>query len=553
MRQAADNISDFQHESIVFDRRLSNVRTQAGHLISFVFPTWIGQKEDEFNTVIINGVVVSLSFELGKENDNPQFPGHFEIHGEKFNLPEEVKQMHEQGIASLKRFKAGKVKTIVGADIPSKPKVLYLSSVRVKLDTKLKPVAEKAQLDCFEELLAKVNDMTSRDIKMTVEHSHIILEIPATWVLQDITAITKATNKNAATALPKIKYPVAFPSLRSRLVLARNEIAATYIIEDFDIVPGDKPDTDKVEVLLVDPNDRTNNHYLSYSCVYAETQAKMLHPLIIRVLPVDGSDASCDSHRTFAQDYIQKNLSKWGLWKICDGKKGFKIMTEPLEKGGKPAWMTVSDAIEAEDHRIISFESGTAVINDRVEHIYHPFKDHDEGINLLDIPPEASITSLIFNAVIGNAESRSGNKTVELYFAAKNGYEIDLNKLPLFAPMPYPGRPVVDVVNDEWFLGTAGKSAEKKHAEKTVLRWVSITTAFRNFYLWAVSSGKNPLFKGKTSQEIREMVECRRFPQLVEMFNLMVFGLTSQNPTRRSKWSSWFAASVLGVDPATIA
>jgi len=86
-----------------------------------------------------------------------------------------------------------------------------------------------------------------------------------------------------------------------------------------------------------------------------------------------------------------------------------------------------------------------------------------------------------------------------------------------------------------------------------VLRWVSITTAFRNFYLWAVSSGKNPLFKGKTSQEIREMVECRRFPQLVEMFNLMVFGLTSQNPTRRSKWSSWFAASVLGVDPATIA
>lgn len=547
---ASDNLADFIDESVVFDDRRSDVRTQAGHRISFVFPSWIGQKAEDFQPVIINGEAIYLTFEAGQENDNPSFSGSFKIHDEKFSCGKDVSLMHSQGLASLKRFKAGNFRTVVGADTPCKPKTVFLSYVDVRLDTKLIPIGENLQLELFQQLLNKVNAMTGRTINMVPYHSSIVIRLPATWILQDLTAIAKAANRDPTTATPIIKKPIAFPHLKSRVSLNKDGHASIFIIEDFEIVGGTR-----VEVLLVDPEDRTNSSFLTYSQVYAATEKDLLNPVIVRVVTPAQLSPFDDSHRSHAMDMIQKNLSRWGLWKICEGKKGFKIMVEPLDDSNSDSWLLTDEALKSENHRIISFESGVAVTPEgkRLE-VTSEASDQSSNnteestVDLKKIPKDYKIESLVFNAVIGNAETVINGKTTELYFAAKNGQDVSFDRVPLFSAVPCPGRPVVDVVNDQWFLGVAGKSVEKKHAAKTVLRWIAITPAFRLFYLWVTSSGKNPLFKGKTSDEIRALFVCKRFPQLVEIFNFMILGLHTANPTRQSTWTTWFCRDVLCLD-----
>lgn len=546
MRNApSDNLSQFIDEPVVFDDRRSDIRTQAGHRISFVFPSWLGQKDDEFQPVIINGEVLSLTFDLGQKNDSPVFSNSFKIHDEKFPCGKDIIDMHSQGVASLKKFKAGNFRTAVGADTPSMPRTVFLAYVDVRLDTKLIPVGEHLQLAMFQGLLNKVNAMTGRSIVMITSPSSIIIHLPTSWVLQDLTAIAKATNRDPSTATPIIKRPFAFPSLRSRVSVNREGKATISVIEDFEIVGGNK-----VEVLLVDLEDRTNSSFLTYSQVYAVTEKDLLNPAITRVVSPTKMSPFLDSHRTEAMEMIQKNLSRWGLWKICDEKKGFKVMVEPLN-GSTDAWLLTVDALKSPNHKIISFESGVVVSpeGERKGVVSNVGDSADENVvDLQSIPADYTIESLVFNAVIGNAESVVNGKTAELYFAAKNGQDISFDRVPLFAPVPCPSRPVVDVINDQWFLGVAGKSVEKKHAAKTVLRWVSITPAFRHFYLWVTSSGKNALFKGKTCDDIRALFECRRFPQLIEMFNFMILGLNPSNPTRRGSWTLSYARDVLCLD-----
>lgn len=549
----SDNLSEFMDEPVVFDDKRSDVRTQTGHRISFVFPSWIGQKDDEFQTVIINGEVLSLKYELGQENDNPVFSGSFKIHDEKFPCGKDISAMHAQGTASLKKFKSGNFRTVVGADSPCKPKTVYLAYADVRLDTKLIPVGEHLQLAVFQALLNKVNAMTGRSIVMVPEPSAIVIRLPATWILQDLTAIAKATNRDPTTATPVIKKPIAFPCLRSRVCLNRDGRPSIYIIEDFEIVGGTK-----VEVLLVDLQDRTNSSFLTYSQVYAATEKELLNPLITRVVSPHQTSPFLDSHRTEAMDMIQKNLSRWGLWKICDEKKGFKVMVEPLN-GAVDSWLLTNDALKSPNHKIISFESGVVVSpsGERKNVVASlPENDDPEGsanvVELQNIPEDCKIESLVFNAVIGNAEAIVGGKKTELYFAAKNGQDISFDKVPLFAPVTCAGRPIVDVINDQWFLGVPGKSVEKKHAAKTVLRWVSITPAFRHFYLWVVSSGKNPMFKGKTADEIRALISCPRFPQILEMFNFMILGLHQGNPTRLGPWTTAYCRDILCLDMSQV-
>lgn len=556
MSKSTDNLDTFLESPCVFDNQRSEVNTQVGHQVSFVLPTWLNQKADEFETVIIHGEAVYLKYSLGQEIEKFSFGKGFQIHGKTYPLSKSARFLHDKGVAESKRFQDFDGVTVIGAEVCRPPKVIYLEYVHVTINPRQVSDVNGRSYD-LEAMCNKINKATGRNLKSTFDpvlNEHTLL-VPGSWILQDLTAITRGS-ENESKTIPIIKYPLAFPSIGSRLSFRQGGEVRNAWIEDFDIVSNGH----KVEVLYSEMNDRDSTDFLLYSNIYARNKSELLNPAIVRVVSPQDYLKIKENYLEDVRQYIFKHLTRWHLWKICPGKKGLKVLasTIPKKKGEKPKsqWLMPSQAIERSDLNIVSFEGGevqlesdgvtssrTIVYRDNIDPIVA-----GATIHFHDIPEEAKVTSLIFNAVNGHAETVVGSNRMECFFSTKNCEQISMNHAPLFAPQPCINRATVDVAQLQWVLGYPGKSKEEGHEDQTVVYWTAIPEALRNFYIWVTRRGNHSLFNGKKISEVRAIFESDEFPMLVEIFNLMVLGYTPKNPTSTSDWTEWFLQDIMCIN-----
>lgn len=587
----ATNLPLFTDKISVFDLDRSEVNVMPRHVVSVVLPTWIDQDADTFDPAIVKGTVLHMDFKQGKPIREFDIGKGFVIHGRTYPLDKEAKAIHEKGTLEAKRFDANKGKTIVGAEECALPHVLYLDQVTITLHQKYVPEDRVNKLGA---LVIKINQALCRELTVSFsdDGKTVELTVPSSWILQDLTAIDEhnreVLNPKAAqeskgkkkgksdeeeqdvkklVPIQEIKYPIAFPSLGSKICFTRDGDAIHAIIEDYDIVDGGK----RVEILCVRTDDHSKN-FLGYSFLYAETKAACFNPCIVRVISSTDYAKIKDTYLEDARAHFTKQLSRWSIWKVCDGKKGLKAFASerPANKGekGKSHWLTADQIVEAAadpDVTISSFEGGEVKREDgtilsiryreRADRI-SPI-DLDETIHLASIDKTMEILRLYINAANGHAETVIGHKKTELFFSTKTYEEISVQDVPLFGPRAPASRPSIDLINTSWFLGYTGQSREEGFENQTVVYWSVVDDAFKNFYIWVIRQGEHALFKeqkggktvAKSARAIRAMFESDEYPCLVEMFNFLCFGYTESNPTKDSTWTLWFLENILCVNP----
>ncbi len=547
----SDNLDSFRDGSYVFDNEHSDVRVLAGHRASIVFPTLPTAQSTDLHNVILKGEVVALDFSAGREITTPKFRKGFTIHAQNYPLWPLAKAIHEKGIADGKAYVAGTGVTIIGAEASECPKVLYLDKVHLKLDSDIVTTNPALlRLTC-----ERVNDITGRQTYLVEMGGALILVAPAAWVLQDHTAILQGAKQDPKTAIPIIKIPVVFPTIGSKILYSNSSQEMRFaIIHDFEVVGGGT----RVEITVTDSHTGESIN-LPYSRIYVTRMEDVLHKQIHRVITPKEYATIKTSYIEDGRDLIFKQLTKWGMWRICTGDKGLKVLTATYTKDKKTKpeykWMFPTEVIGRTDLNLVSFDDGDVTIDGKPHRITYRSERADPTANeiyLHDIPLEAArveLTSFRFNAAIGTAEiTLAGGKKATCYFSTKNGMDLSMSSTPLFAPLQPTGRPVVDVKNFEWVLGYTGKGKEKGHEADTVLYWTYVTPGLRNFYTWVSRRGQHESFVGKKSAELRVLFECTLYPNLVDAYNFMVDGLRPTNPTRYSAWTTWFVRHCLAID-----
>ena len=561
----SDNLDSFREGSYVFDNEHSDVRVLAGHRASIVFPTLPTATSTDFHNVILKGEVIGLDFSASQEIATPKFRKGFSIHAQTYPLWPAARALHEKGVADGKAFLAGTGVTIVGAEASECPKVLYLDKVHLKLD--LDVITADPQL--LRLTCERVNQVTGRQTYLLAVGENLILVAPASWILQDHTAILQGAKQDPKTAIPIIKLPVVFPTIGSKILYSdANQENRFAIIRDFDVVGGGQ----RVEVTISDSHTGDSTSML-YSRIYVTRMEDVLNPKIQRVITPKEYATIKITYIEDGRDHIFKQLTKWGMWRICSDDKGLKVLTATYTKDKKTKpeykWMFADEVIGRKDLNLVSFEDGDVTIDGKSHRIKYRSERSDPlvpEIYLHDIPLDKSkdetkegaksrvtIDRFCFNAVIGTAEIVvAGGKKVSCYFSTKNGMDLSMSSTPLFAPLQPTGRPVVDVKNFNWVIGYQGKAKEKGHEAEIVLYWTYVTPGLRNFYTWVSRRGQHESFVGKKSAELRALFECSLYPNLVDAYNFMVEGLKTTNPTRFSAWTTWFVRHCLAIDQSDL-
>lgn len=552
-----DNLDSFREGSYVFDNEHSDVRVLAGHRASVVFPTLQTAQSTDFQNLILRGEVVALDFSAGPEITTPKFKKSFTILGQNFPLWPAAKAIHEKGVADGKAFAVSTGVTVIGAESSECPKLLYLDRIHLKLDDG-SIESGLLRLTC-----ERVNQITGHQTYFVEVGGSIILVAPAAWILQDHTAILQGAKQDPKNAVPIIKVPVVFPTIGSKILYTdANQEMHFAVIHDFEVVGAGT----RVEVTVSDSHTGVTSN-LPYSRIYVTKMEDVLNPKIHRVITPKEYANIHSSYIEDGRDHIFKQLIKWGMWKICTGDKGLKVLTATYtkDKKAKPEykWMFPDDVIGRTDLNIVSFEDGEVTIDGKSNRITYRSERADPSVSeiyLHDVPKskdakekdedsKVKITSFRFNAVIGTAEiGLPGGKKLSAYFSTKNGMDFSMSSTPLFAPLQPTGRPVIDVKDFNWVLGYTGKGKEKGHEAETVLYWTYVTPGLRNFYLWVSRRGQHESFVGKKSAELRALFECTMYPNLVDAYNFMVDGLKPSNPTRFSAWTTWFVRHCLAID-----
>jgi hypothetical protein len=558
-----DNLESFRNGSYVFDSQHSDVRVLAGHRASIVFPTLSTPTETDFHNIIVRGEVVFLEFAASRELATPNMTKKgFTIHGQSYPLWPAAKSIHDKGVIDGKASLLSTGVTIIGAESSECPRLLYLSKVHLMLDAD----SFDGRPEILRNLCPTINTITGRQTSVIELSGTFILIAPAAWILQDHTAIAQAAKNDSGKAVPIIKRPVVFPTIGSKILYVDETNSSHFaVIKDFDVVMNGT----KTQVVIIDSQTKKES-LLPYSKIYVTREEDILNPRIQRVITTKEYPAVKTTYIEDGRDYIHKQLTKWGMWRICTEEKGLKVLTStwPKSKKEKPEcrWLFPLEVIGRDDLNIVSFEEGDVTIDGKPRRVTYRSERSDpttDDIYLHDIPynkeeakldaeekpkTSCSIDRLCFNAVIGHAEIIVAGKKQQVYFSTKNGMEMSMSSTPLFAPMQPTGRPVVDVKNLTWVLGYTGKGKEKGHEEKTVLYWTTVTPGLRNFYNWVAGRGKHEHFTGKKAAEIRAMFECQLYPNLVDAYNFMVDGVKTTNPTRGSPWTTWFVRHCLAID-----
>jgi hypothetical protein len=605
------NLDEFEDIACALDQERSEIRTLPGHQVSFCLPAWHDQDPDTFDPVILRGETIYLQFGLGDESDKFSMGKTVSLHGELYNLPKEAKAIHERGLLEIKRFQLNNGRTIVGAEPCRLPKVLFLEYVHVRLHTQhTLDGHDKLKVAKLQTLVDRINARAvDRKLEIEIMGQSLIMIVPGSWIVQDLTAIdqhnrrlldtpngkpskgngkvTKAKEETendgkdvspeAVEAIQVIKYPLAFPALGSKIVYKTEGAVARAVIKDFDIVGNGS----RIEVLCHREDNPSAREFLMYSRLYASSEETMLNPSIIKVNSPSKYKKIKDTYLNESREYFVRRLGKWNVWKICQGKNGYRVLAsiknEAREDGGKKGkevkngkdtkkggrdekspkknhWLPPAQAIERDDLNITSFETGSVTLADGTP-LRVVYKEHvdpveeEETIYLHDIPEDATINSLVFNAVSAHAETNIGGKRVEVFFSTKFAEDISVQSDPLFEPRPCTDRSVVDVISLKWVLGYAAKSRETSHSEQTVVYWAAVPEAFRNFYIWVIRMGNHGIFRNKTVSQVRLMFECEEYPCLVEMYNFLLYGYGAENPTRDSRWTHWFLQDIMCIDP----
>lgn len=551
----SDNLDSFRDGSYVFDNEHSDVRVLAGHRASIVFPTLPNAQSTDFHNVILKGEVVGLDFLPGREIPIPKFRKGFVIHAQTYPLWPFARALHEKGVAEAKAFNTSTGITVIGAESAECPRLLTLHKVHLKLDEDVVTAnPQLLRLSC-----ERSNQITGRQSYLVEVGGALILVAPATWILQDLTAIQQGVKQDPKTAVPIIKVPVVFPTIGSKILYTDAAQESRFaVIRDFDVVAAGT----RIEATITDSH-TGDLIRLPYSRVYVTRMEDVLNPKIQRVITPKEYSAIRTSYIEDGRDHIFKQITKWGMWRICSGDKGLKVLTATYtkDKKAKPEykWMFAEEVIGRTDLNLVSFEDGDATIDGKSHRITYRSERSDPNsteIYIHDIPkedkalkPGVTIDRFCFNAVIGTAEiAVAGGKKISCYFSTKNGMDLSMSSTPLFAPLQPTGRPVVDVKDFNWVLGYTGKGKEKGHEAETVLYWTYVTPGLRNFYTWVARRGQHESFAGKKSAELRVLFECALYPNLVDAYNFMVDGIRPSNPTRFSAWTTWFIRHCLAID-----
>lgn len=78
---------------------------------------------------------------------------------------------------------------------------------------------------------------------------------------------------------------------------------------------------------------------------------------------------------------------------------------------------------------------------------------------------------------------------------------------------------------------------------KTNLKWFYPSNSFRLLHLYITSKGENPMFEGKSHDEIISRLGNENY--LVDLFNLYVFGTSDENSTLKSEFTKQFISKFL--------
>ena len=564
-----DNLGLFRENPLVFDEASSDIRTMSGHLVSFILPKWVSHKMGEFETVIMQGTVVYLEFTRGDEvpmnsdlkeskEQKPEFK--FDgiiIHGVHYPAWNELKEVHNMGVKAMEFYKvAGRTPMkIIGTETPDAPCFGVLDNVLVRMNINIPP-KDSSQFLTMTSVVEEINDACQREVEISLSDEGVFIKIPASWILQDRTAVLDGVKKSKL--IPVITKPDAFPSIGSKIFYGGFDENFHGIVKDIDIVSNGS----RVQVELADRNDDKRRITILYSNIYG-TEENYLNPSIIQTISPKKYLSVKTWYREKILSHVTSQLKKWDVWKISRGDMAMKVLTIKTDKDGKrsPHFIAAHHAIGRTDLDLVSFETGTVSIEGKEYTVVRSDRDMDDNsIVFFDIPKEAQASSLVFNAVIGTAEktlfSNGQNKTVQSFFSAENGVNITCSGTPIFSSIPSTKRVTVDVVNLKWVLGypkiITRKGKNGKPESQSTLFWVAVPDQFRNFFTWVNSAGNHSIFKGKTVSEVREMFTCKEFPHLVELFNLMCHGLTDKNPTRSEKWTLDFIRNEMFIDPKDI-
>lgn len=552
-----DNIGDLGEGEFVFDDK-SEVRTLVNHHVSFVLPLAHGQPLPQ--PTIFQGRVVFLEFGLGQENRDPKFSGEFAIDGQKYKLPKTWGAIHRRGVEMAKRYSANEGVVVLGAEEVHAPTGLCLDLVHINMGK------SGYNTQDWTTLIDAINAATNRKLKVIQVPNSQVLVVPATWILQDLTAIGEGRAKDAKTARPQITIPkYAFPVLGSKIVYTENQEQCTGVVRDFDVVKNG----DKVEVLLVDPEDPDNVNFLLYANIYAKSEKELRNPVIISVVtPHDqlkikeiNKESGLPNFVITAQNYIFDRLKGLWIWTVDTDELKVLASEYPSNQGrgkqekAKTFWVTPQEAIENSNLRVVSFEGGEAYIDGVCWRISHnerkdALSQREHVVDLHDLTEEADVTSLVFNAVLGTAKTMVGNKQIKSFFSTFNGLELSMTSAPLFQMQTPTGRPCVDTKQLQWVVGYQAKGKQKGYEDQLVVYWAQIPEAFKNFYVWVMKRGdpNYKLFQGKTISQVRDMFVCDEFPNLVDAFNFMTAGVSAKNPTRDSAWTNFFISKCLHLE-----
>ncbi len=582
MDAKTDNLVDLGEEDGYVFRKESEVRTLPDHTISFALPA--GLNKTDFQTTRFTGRVVYMEFRsVVNDDDASETSSKFIIHRQEFKMPKAWQSVHRRGMEMAKQAQTAEGVIILGAEEIRPPVGLLLTNVHVHMGRD-GPTSEE-----WASLLGRINEKTGRELRVIPVPNSNVLVIPATWILQDLTAIASSRQKDAKTAVTEIKNLIyAFPNLGAKVIYMKEGEQLSGIVSDFDVVQ----DGQRVEVTLIDPEEQLEDDYLLYSNIYVEVAAKEMakrptledlqkkarNPVIVRVIsPQDrhkmqevNKEAGVPNYVVEAQNYLFDRLKSWWVWNI--DRAELKVLASEYPKQSdnrnvrkeketklKTFWVSPREAIDNSGLKIVSFETGECYIGDQCFTISHNEKrevlaDRDDIVDIHEMPEEVDITSLVFNAVIGTAKTAVDGKAIQCFFSTYNGVDISMTEAPLFTSVPPTNRVCVDVKQVKWVIGYQGKGQQPGHENKIVVYWAAIPEAFKNFYIWVMKRGDpaHKLFKGKTISQVREMFVCDEFPNLVDAFNFMTDGFTLKNPTRDSSWTRFFMTKCLLIDPSDL-
>lgn len=530
----SDNIAQLGNGPFVFDPASSNIRTLPTHNTSFVLPMAPGS--DRMKTTIYSGDVVYMQFADGGVVQKPaSVRKGISLHGDLHPLSEWWMSVHSEGCEAAVRAKSSSEIAVLGAETQDYPSLLVLDYVHIKLDKALQAREVKA----YTEMVEKINAATGRNLLFRHVPGADVIAVPASWILQDLEAIRRQKKK----ATPIIKRPVVFPVVGSKIVYSDQDGEHQAIIQDFDIISGGS----KTEVRIGEEDGE--GIFLRYSNIYAASEKELLNPCISRVVTPEKLAGLKTSYLDEAREIIRKALGNWNVWAVRGMKVLAMVSQDSRTNGrGKVKWMFPLESISAKDVHVVSFESGTAVVDDVLTEVYLKEKPEFEAGHIYyhSLEEANTLKSMYYNAVIGTAYSLIGSKKVEAYFSTKNAKNISIDGL--FRPMEPIDRVSIDVINIKWVLGYLGKSTEEGHEDQTVLYWAQVPEAFRAFYFLIISRGEHEMFKNKTVAQRRAMIECPEFPELVDIFNFITYGVDAKNPTRDSAWTRTFVKNYLLID-----